>query len=103
MEETETGRKLAEYVDNVRKVPRINSFFWLLRCADAMNKLADMEVGMKGDNRTGLAVLQMLLKYPEGISQQTLAKKTGRTKTDHCNCDRQSGEKRPCDALCRRQ
>ncbi len=80
VQENNTSQELAEYVEKVRKVPRIRSFFWLLRCADALNKLADMEVGMKGDNRTGLAVLQMLLQYPGGISQQSLAKKTGRTK-----------------------
>ena len=44
----DTSHELAEYVEKVRKVPRIRSFFWLLRCADALNKLADMEVGMKG-------------------------------------------------------
>lgn len=35
---------------------------------------------MKGDSRTGLAVLQILLKYPDGIPQQGIAKQTGRTK-----------------------
>jgi DNA-binding MarR family transcriptional regulator len=75
-----TSRQLAEYVEKVRKAPRIRSFFWLLRCADALNKLADMEVGMKGDNRTGLAVLQILLQNPDGVSQQAISRQTGRTK-----------------------
>lgn len=39
-----------------------------------------MEVRKKSDNRTELAVLQILLKYPDGISQQAIAKRTGRTK-----------------------
>jgi len=68
------------YVENTRRLPRIRSFFWLLRCADALNKYAGMEVGSKGDSRTGLAVLQILLKYPDGISQQNIAKQTLRTK-----------------------
>lgn len=70
----------AQYVENARRLPRVRSFFWLLRCADALNKYAGMEVGRKGDSRTGLAVLQILLKYPDGISQQDIAKQTGRTK-----------------------
>jgi DNA-binding MarR family transcriptional regulator len=39
-----------------------------------------MEVGEKGDNRTVIAVLQLLLEYPKGVSQQAIAKHTGRTK-----------------------
>jgi MarR family 2-MHQ and catechol resistance regulon transcriptional repressor len=70
----------AHYVDNARRLPRVRSFFWLLRCADALNKYASLEVGTKGDSRTGLAVLQILIQHPEGISQQGIAKETGRTK-----------------------
>jgi DNA-binding MarR family transcriptional regulator len=70
----------AYYVDNARRIPRVRSFFWLLRCADALNKYASLQVGTKGDSRTGLAVLQILIKQPEGISQQNIAKLTGRTK-----------------------
>jgi MarR family 2-MHQ and catechol resistance regulon transcriptional repressor len=70
----------ADYVDNARRRPRIRAFFWLLRCADALNKYAAKEVGTKGDSRTGLAVLQILIKHPEGISQQSIAQQTGRTK-----------------------
>jgi len=70
----------AHYIDNARRVPRVRSFFWLLRCADALDKYAGLEVGTKGDSRTGLAVLQILIKHPEGISQQGIAKQTGRTK-----------------------
>lgn len=71
---------VAQYVDEAKRFPRIRSFFWLLRCSDALDKYAGMKVGQKGDNRTGLAVLQILLKYPDGIPQQTIAKQTGRTK-----------------------
>lgn len=70
----------ARYINNARQIPRVRSFFWLLRCADALNKYAGLEVGTKGDSRTGLAVLQILIKHPEGISQQGIAKQTGRTK-----------------------
>lgn len=70
---------VAQYVDKARRFPRIRYFFWLLRCSDALEKYASMEVGKKGDNRTGLAVLQILLKYPDGIPQQMIAKQTGRT------------------------
>ena len=70
----------ANYVDNARRVPRVRSFFWLLRCADSLNKFAGLEVGTKGDSRTGLAVLQILIQHPEGISQQGIAEQTGRTK-----------------------
>jgi MarR family transcriptional regulator, 2-MHQ and catechol-resistance regulon repressor len=69
-----------EYIDNARRIPRVRSFFWLLRCADTLDKYASMEIGKKGDSRTGLAVLQILLKYPEGVSQQSIAKQIGRTK-----------------------
>ena len=31
-------------------------------------------------DRTGLAMLQILLRYPDGISQQAIAKQMGRTK-----------------------
>jgi DNA-binding MarR family transcriptional regulator len=79
-DDIKTRQALTEYVDKVKKVPRIRSFFWLLRCSDALNKFAEMEVGQKGDNRIGLAVLQILLKNPDGISQQAIAKQTGRTK-----------------------
>jgi DNA-binding MarR family transcriptional regulator len=71
---------VAQYVEKVRRYPRIRSFFWLLRCSDALDKYASMEVGENGDNRTGLAVLQILLDYPEGIPQQAIANQTGRTK-----------------------
>jgi DNA-binding MarR family transcriptional regulator len=69
-----------QYAENTRRLPRVRSFFWLLRCADALNKYASIEVSSKGDSRTGLAVLQILLKYPDGISQQNIAKQTLRTK-----------------------
>lgn len=71
---------LTQYVNKAKQFPRIRSFFWLLRCADALNKFADMKVGQKGDNRTGIALLQILLQYPEGVSQQSIARQTGRTK-----------------------
>jgi DNA-binding MarR family transcriptional regulator len=70
----------AEYIENARQLPRVRSFFWLLRCADALNRHASLEVGRKGDSRTELAVLQILIQHPEGISQQNIAKQTGRTK-----------------------
>jgi MarR family 2-MHQ and catechol resistance regulon transcriptional repressor len=70
----------ANYVDNARRLPRVRSFFWLLRCADALNKYASLEVGSKGESRTGLAVLQILIRHPEGIAQQGIAEQTGRTK-----------------------
>ncbi len=69
-----------QYVNNVKQFPRVRSFFWLLRCADVLNKYATMEVGTKGVTRTGLAVLQILIRYPEGVPQQTIAKETGLTK-----------------------
>ena len=71
---------LSKYIENVRRFPSIRSFFLLLHCADALDKYASMEVGKKGDNRTGLTVLQILLKYPDGILQQAIAKQTGRSK-----------------------
>jgi DNA-binding MarR family transcriptional regulator len=70
----------ANYINNARRVPRVRSFFWLLRCADSLNKYASLEVGTKGDSRTGLGVLQILIQHPEGISQQGIAEQTGRTK-----------------------
>jgi MarR family 2-MHQ and catechol resistance regulon transcriptional repressor len=70
----------AYYVDNARRLPHVRSFFWLLRCADVLNKYAGLEVGTKGDSRTGIAVLQILIQHPDGISQQGIAKETGRTK-----------------------
>lgn len=73
-------QELAQYIDITRQFPKVRSFFWLLRCADALNKFASMEVGKHGDNRIGIAVLQILIKCPDGISQQAIAKKTGRTK-----------------------
>lgn len=80
LEDIKTRKALVDYVDKVRRIPRVRSFFWLLRCTDALNKYASMEVGKKGSNRTGIAVLQLLLKYPNGVSQQAIAKQTGRTK-----------------------
>jgi DNA-binding MarR family transcriptional regulator len=71
---------VAQYVDNARRFPRIRLFFWLLRCNDAVDKFANAEVSKKGDNRTGLTVLQILLEHPDGISQQSIAEQTGRTK-----------------------
>ena len=79
-EDVATRRVLDLYIDNVRRFPKVRSFFWLLRCADALDKYAGMEVGKNGDNRIGIAVLQILLKFPGGISQQAIAKQTGRTK-----------------------
>jgi DNA-binding MarR family transcriptional regulator len=73
-------QEVAQYVDNARRFPRIRLFFWLLRCTDAIDKFANTEVAKKGDNRTGLSVLQILLEHPDGISQQEIAKQTGRTK-----------------------
>ena len=80
--ESNDSRHLAtvQYIDNAGRSPRVRLFFRLLRFADTLNKYAGMEVRKKGDNRTGLAVLQILLKYPDGISQQVIAKQTGRTK-----------------------
>jgi DNA-binding MarR family transcriptional regulator len=72
--------KTAKYIDNMKQLPSINSFFWLLRCTDALNKYTDMELGTKGSTRTNLAVLLVLLQNPEGISQQKIASQTGRTK-----------------------
>ncbi len=69
-----------QYIDNTGRFPRVRLFFRLLTFADTLNKYAGIEVREKGDNRTGLAVLQILLKYPDGISQQEIAKQTGRTK-----------------------
>ena len=69
-----------KYIDNTGRYPRVRLFFRLLTFADTLNKYAGMEVRKKGDNRTGLAVLQILLKYPDGISQQEIARQTGRTK-----------------------
>jgi DNA-binding MarR family transcriptional regulator len=75
-----TSQVLTQYVDKVRRAPSVRSFFWLLRCADALNKYAEMEVGQNGDNRIGIAVLQIVLKHPDGVSQQEIARQTGRTK-----------------------
>jgi DNA-binding MarR family transcriptional regulator len=76
------SRRLAtvQYIDNTGRFPRVRLFFRLLTFADTLNKYAGLEVRKKGDNRTGLAVLQILLKYPDGISQQEIARQTGRTK-----------------------
>jgi DNA-binding MarR family transcriptional regulator len=82
-EDTRTNQKrLAEYIENARKFPRIRSFFWLLRCADALNKYSGIEIGKKGDShsRTRISALEILVKHPEGISQQAIARQTGRTK-----------------------
>ncbi len=73
-------QQLARYIEKVRKYPRVRSFFWLLRCADAMDKYAVMEIGRRGGSRIGIAVLQILMKHPEGASQQSIARQTGRTK-----------------------
>lgn len=70
----------AQYHDHNKKYPKVRSFFWLLSCADALDKYADKEVGKFGNNRTGLVVLQILLKYLDGISQQGIAEQIGRTK-----------------------
>ena len=77
---TERHQRLAQYIDKVNKYPRVRSFFWLLVCSDVLNKYASIEVGTKGDSRTELAVLQIVLKHPEGIPQKDIAKQTGRTK-----------------------
>lgn len=79
-EEIKVREQLAQYIEKVRKYPRVRSLFWLLRCADAVDKYAGMEVGLHGDSRIGIAVLQILLKHPGGVSQQTIATQTGRTK-----------------------
>ena len=71
---------VAQYVDKVNRFPRMRFFFWLIRCSDALDKYERMEVGKEGDNRTGLAVLQILLKHPDGIPQGDIAKQTHRTK-----------------------
>jgi DNA-binding MarR family transcriptional regulator len=79
-EDIKVRQELAHYIEKVRKYPRVRSLFWLLRCADAVDKYAGMEVGMHGDSRIGIAVLQILLKHPSGVSQQSIARQTGRTK-----------------------
>lgn len=71
---------VAQYGRQLWRFPRIRSVFWLFRCSDALNKYMSMEAGEKGDNRTELSVLQILLKYPQGVSQQVIANETGRTK-----------------------
>ncbi len=71
---------LAQYIDNARKFPRVRSFFWLLRCADVLNKYTSLKAEDKGVSRTGLSILQILLKYPDGVSQQIIAQQTDRTK-----------------------
>lgn len=80
-EDIRTGyQAVDQYVNNAKRFPRVRSFFWLLRCADVLNKYAAMEVGTKGVTRTGFAVLQILIKYPEGVPQQTIANETGLSK-----------------------
>ncbi len=76
----ERHHSVTQYIDKVNRFPRVRSFFWLLRCSDVLNKYASLEVGSKGDSRTELAVLQIVLKHPEGIPQKDIAKQTGRTK-----------------------
>jgi len=71
---------MAKYTSNAKKSPHVLSFFWLLRFADVLNKYTDIAVAEKGDYRTGIAVLQVLLQYPDGVSQQDIANRTGRTK-----------------------
>lgn len=73
-------QQLAKYIARVAQFPRMRLFFWLLLCSDSLNKYATKEVGDKGVSRTMLAVLQISIKYPNGISQQTIANETGRTK-----------------------
>ena len=74
------NRLTTQYHNRNKKYPRVRSFFWLLSCVDALDKYADREVGKIGNNRTGLVVLQILLKYLDGISQQGIAEQIGRTK-----------------------
>jgi DNA-binding MarR family transcriptional regulator len=82
-EETEINRKiLDQYVDKTRKYPRMRSVFWLLRCTDAFSRYASVEIGKTGDkhSRIRIAIMEFLLKYPNGVSQQAIAKYAGRTK-----------------------
>jgi DNA-binding MarR family transcriptional regulator len=82
-EEAEINRKLLDqYVDKTRKYPRMRSVFWLLRCTDAFSRFARLEVAKTGDkhSRIRIAIMEFLLKYPNGVSQQSIAKYTGRTK-----------------------
>jgi DNA-binding MarR family transcriptional regulator len=69
------------YLDNIRRLPQVRAFFWILRCADAFDKYTQLQHGRKGyGHRTMIAVLQFLLAHPEGTSQQSIAKNAGRTK-----------------------
>jgi DNA-binding MarR family transcriptional regulator len=82
-EENELNLKiLNQYIDSTRKYPRMRSIFWMLRCTDAFSKYASYEIKKTGDthSRIRIAIMEFLLKYPNGVSQQAIAKYTGRTK-----------------------
>jgi DNA-binding MarR family transcriptional regulator len=81
--ETEINQKtLEQYVDKTRKFPRMRSIFWLLRCTDAFSKFASYEIKKTGDthSRIRIAIMEFILKHPNGVSQQAIADYTGRTK-----------------------
>lgn len=81
--DTEINQKtLEQYVDKTRKYPRMRSMFWLLRCTDAFSRFATFEIKKKGDthSRIRIAIMEFLLKHPNGVSQQEIANYTGRTK-----------------------
>jgi DNA-binding MarR family transcriptional regulator len=71
---------LSQYINKTKNFPSIRLFFWLLRCADVLDKYAGIEAESKGISRTGLSIMQILLKYPDGIPQQIIAKRANRTK-----------------------
>jgi DNA-binding MarR family transcriptional regulator len=72
-------KETARYLDRARQIPRVRAFFWLLRCADALDRYASQRRG-RGQSRTMISVLQILIENPGGISQQSIAQQTGRTK-----------------------
>ena len=72
--------KVSKYFDKVKNIPKVSTLFWLFRCTDVLEKYINMSISPEGENRTAIAVLQVLIKYLDGIPQQTIANETGRTK-----------------------
>jgi DNA-binding MarR family transcriptional regulator len=82
LKQTEDIRQesLTKYLNKTKRVSHTRSFYWLLRFTDALYRFTDLQLGREGDSRTGMAVLQVLLKYPDGMPQKDIAEQTGRSK-----------------------
>jgi DNA-binding MarR family transcriptional regulator len=79
-EDKKRQEMLLDYVKKSTRHHRVWLSFWILHCADILNRYNSSNGRKKYGNRTMMAMLEILTQHPNGISQQSLARQTGRTR-----------------------